>query len=85
MLLTRSTRPTTATIIAFPGTPAKDAEPEAAALMKRAWKATERLICALPFTSQAEQAKDANNLASFVGVLEQVALTAERTFIRSPH
>ena len=85
MVLTRSATVATATVIAFPGTPAKDADPEAAALMKRAWKATERLICAMPFTSQAEQAKHANNLASFVGVLEQVALTVERTFIRSPH
>jgi hypothetical protein len=42
MVLTRSAH--TATIIAFPGILATDIDPDAAALLKRAWKATERYM-----------------------------------------
>jgi hypothetical protein len=69
----------TATIIAFPGL-AKDIDADTATLLKRAWQATERLICALPSTMHPEQAEHAGNLASFVSVLEQAALAAEDTF-----
>jgi hypothetical protein len=78
MVLTRSAQ--TATIIAFPGTFAKDIGPDTAALVKRAWQATERLICALPSTMHPEKAKHASDLASFVSVVEQAALAAEHTF-----
>jgi hypothetical protein len=81
MVLTRSVHATTAIVIAFPGTPAKDTCPDTAALLRRAWRATETLVCALPSTTHPEQAKHADNLASFVGMLEQAALTAEQTFI----
>ena len=71
---------TTATIIEFPGAPARETEPDVAALLKRAWQATERLICALPSVRQAEQLKGADNLASFVKALDRVALAAEDVF-----
>jgi hypothetical protein len=78
MVLTRSAQ--TATIIAFPGTLTKDIDADTATLLKRAWQATERLICALPSTMHPEQAEHAGNLASFVSVLEQAMLAAEHTF-----
>jgi hypothetical protein len=80
LVQTRSAHTTTATIIAFPGTSAKDTDPDTATLLKRAWKAAERLICALPSTAHPEEAKHAANLASFVIVVEQAALAAEHTF-----
>jgi hypothetical protein len=78
MVLTRSAH--TTTIIAFPGTLAKDIDQDTAALLKRTWKATERLICVLPSTMHPEEAKHACNLASFVCVVEQAVLAAEHTF-----
>jgi radical SAM superfamily enzyme YgiQ (UPF0313 family) len=80
MVRTRSAHATTATIIPFPGTPARDADPDTVELLRRAWRAAEKLTCALPSSMHPEQAKDADDLASFVVVLEQAALAAELTF-----
>jgi hypothetical protein len=80
IVLTNSVHAATATIIPFPRSPAGDLD--TTALIKRAWQAIEALVCAVPLTSQAEQAKHRDDLASFVGELEDLALTAERTFAR---
>ena len=73
-------KPLTAAIIAFPSTPAKETAPDTAALLRRCWRATERLICALPSTTHPEQVEHADDLDSLIDLLEQVALTAEHTF-----
>jgi hypothetical protein len=80
MVLAPRFKPLTATIIAFPGTPAKETVPDTAALLRRGWRATERLICSLPSTTHPEQVEHTGDLDSFIDLLEQVALTAEHTF-----
>jgi hypothetical protein len=80
MVLAPRFKPLTATIIAFPGTPTKNTDPDTAILLKRAWQATERLICALPSTAHPEQVEHTAELNPLIALLEQVAAAAEHTF-----
>lgn len=70
----------TATIIAFPGAQAKEPEPDIPALLKRGWKAVERLTFALPSSMRPEQAAHVDRLESLIDLLEQAASSAEDKF-----
>jgi hypothetical protein len=79
-----------ATIIAFPRTQATEPEPDIPALLKRGWRAVERLTFALPSAMHPERASHVDRLESFIDSLEQAASFAEDKFgtrdcSREPH